>query len=68
MIPSTEFKSPRYQCARCDDIIYSRFSGEFVSCKCGEISVDATRYYVRCIGDYKLFKLLPDDNNSSNDK
>jgi len=43
------------ECAKCHDQIYSRYDGEFVTCKCGAISVDQTPYYGRSIGDPKDF-------------
>jgi hypothetical protein len=49
-------------CARCNDIIYSRYSGQFVTCKCGAISVDQTPYYSRYTGNPEDFVV---DNNSS---
>lgn len=29
------FKPPKIQCNNCKDIIFSKYSGEFVTCKCG---------------------------------
>lgn len=46
----------KYRCVRCKDVIFSRYDGEFVSCKCGSISVDQTPYYSRWIGDMSLFE------------
>ena len=43
------------ECAKCHDSIYSRYQGEFVTCKCGSISVDQTKYYVRHIGNLEDF-------------
>ncbi len=55
------FNPPAFKCASCDDIIQSSYPGEYVQCKCGEIAVDSTEYYTRCIGDYKMFIPIPND-------
>jgi hypothetical protein len=66
MVEAVEFNPPKYQCASCDDIIQSSYPGEYVQCKCGEIAVDSTEHYTRCIGDYKMFIPIINDNNRSN--
>ena len=38
-------------CNKCCDTVHSRWSGEFVSCKCGAIAVDQTHDYIRIIGN-----------------
>lgn len=43
-------KYDRYFCNKCEDLIYSNYSGEFVECKCGESFVDCTDYYIRAGG------------------
>jgi len=43
------------ECAKCGDKIYSKYQGHFVSCKCGAISVDQTKYYARYLGERKDF-------------
>ena len=43
------------QCAKCLSIIYSTYQGEFVTCKCGAISVDQTKHYARHIGNIEDF-------------
>jgi hypothetical protein len=37
-------------CDVCHDSIYSKVSGEYVSCQCGNVSIDQTPYYTRLIG------------------
>lgn len=49
-------------CAKCNDVIYSKYSGAFTTCKCGAISVDQTPHYSRWIGNREDF--LVDDNSS----
>ena len=41
----------KYQCTICKDIIWSKYEGQFTTCKCGAISVDQTAYYTRILGD-----------------
>ena len=49
------------ECAWCHDKIFSKYQGEFTTCKCGKISVDSTRFYTRFIGNPGDFV----DNDSS---
>jgi hypothetical protein len=39
------------QCGKCGDIIVSRYTWDFVSCKCGKIAVDGGRDYLKRCGD-----------------
>lgn len=39
-----------YECKKCNSIIYSKKSGEFVVCDCGDSFVDQTPYYMRGSG------------------
>lgn len=55
--PAAYWKT-KVQCRQCEDIIYSSYSGEYVTCKCGAISVDQTPCYSRFIGNQKDFKVL----------
>lgn len=64
--PEPPFTGKEYECAKCGDKIHSRYSGEFVTCKCGAISVDSTPYYTRFIGNPQDFKHIRDDNSSTN--
>lgn len=38
-------------CHRCDDYIFSKHRHDFVTCKCGAISVDGGQDYLRRVGD-----------------
>lgn len=38
-------------CAKCDDFIVSKHRHDFVTCKCGAISVDGGQEYLRRVGD-----------------
>ena len=60
----TQFKTfnpTKYECNNCEDVIYSRYEGEFVTCKCGSISVDQTFYYTRLIGKPENFMEVEND-------
>lgn len=35
------------KCLKCGDVIQSRFRHEYVSCKCGDISVDGGTSYIK---------------------
>lgn len=41
----------KVKCVNCSDVIFSKYSGEFVRCTCGKLAVDETGYYVRILGD-----------------
>lgn len=43
------------QCLNCKDIIYSKYDGQYVTCKCGALSVDQTPYYARFIGVQPIY-------------
>ena len=43
------FVPSKYRCKSCEQVIFSTFPGEFVSCKCGNY-VDQSRYYIRVGG------------------
>lgn len=38
-------------CKKCDDFIVSKHRHDFVTCKCGAISVDGGQAYLRRVGD-----------------
>lgn len=50
-----EFIPQHVKCKLCGDVIFSRYEREFVSCRCGAIAVDQTKYYSRYIGDPENF-------------
>jgi len=52
-----KFKPPKFQCIKCNDIIWSRTEGEYVACSCGTTAVDFNRYYGRQIGSSFLKKI-----------
>lgn len=56
-----EFNPIKYACNNCEDVIYSRREGEYVTCQCGAIAVDQTRYYMRLIGKPEDFIKVEND-------
>ena len=58
-----EFDPDHYMCADCEDIIYSRYPGEFVMCSCKAIYVDQTPYYSRYGGQPEKFIQVDKDGN-----
>jgi hypothetical protein len=38
------------RCRLCDDVIESKFTHDFVKCKCGAIFLDGGKSYIRCGG------------------
>lgn len=54
----------RAKCKKCEDVIESFHRHDFVSCKCGEISVDGGQEYFRCLAkDWANFIRVDDENN-----
>ena len=48
------------KCLKCGDIIESKHRHDFVTCKCGNISVDGGRdYHKRCFKEIDTWKELP---------
>ena len=41
----------RIQCKKCQDIIESRFTHDFVWCKCGAVAVDGGKSYLKRSGE-----------------
>lgn len=39
------------KCNSCKEQIYSRYSGEYTSCECGDIAIDDTGFYCRVLGN-----------------
>jgi len=49
-------KLNRAKCAKCGDIIISKFRHDYVSCSCGEIFIDGGNDYCHCgAKDFKNF-------------
>ena len=55
----------KVKCAKCEDVIYSRYDGEYVSCSCGAIAVDQTPFYARHIGNTTDFFYLKKKENDN---
>ena len=51
-------------CNKCYDTVHSKWSGDYVSCKCGAIGVDQTHHYTRIIGNEGDYLVV---NNEDND-
>ena len=51
-------------CNKCYDTVHSKWSGDYVSCKCGAIGVDQTHHYTRMIGNEGDYFM---GNNEEND-
>lgn len=42
---------PKYQCAKCKDIIQSKSVHDFVQCRCGAIAIDGGGWYTKLSGN-----------------
>src|SRR3990167_9384214 len=52
------------RCKKCGDVIESKHVHDFVTCKCGAISVDCGKDYLRRVGnrtDFEEFSIMEDD-------
>lgn len=47
------------RCKKCGSIIYSRYTHDFHSCKCGAINIDGGFEYCRVVGDLKDVEKYP---------
>jgi len=53
-----KIKTNKVQCKKCNEIIESKHCHDFVTCSCGEVSVDGGRDYLR-----RCFKgKIPEDS------
>ncbi len=52
---------PKYQCPCKEDVVQSKRSGHYCSCKCGEFAVDSTEHYTRLIGDFQNAVLVKEE-------
>ena len=41
----------KIKCAKCKDVIEGDKKGTYITCKCGAIAIDETKYYWRIIGN-----------------
>jgi len=52
---ATKIISNKAMCTNCESIIESFHRHDFVTCKCGKISVDGGKDYLRRVGESKYF-------------
>jgi hypothetical protein len=45
----------KIRCNHCKDIIFSVYSGQFVSCTCDKIAIDQTEHYTRILANKEDF-------------
>ena len=46
----------RWKCLHCNDIIESKHQHHFISCKCGQTSIDGGTSYIRLVGDLSMIE------------
>lgn len=49
------------KCLNCNEVIESKHRHDFVTCKCGKLSVDGGHAYLRRIGDFKNSEELSEE-------
>jgi hypothetical protein len=57
----------RIRCLTCHDVIESKYTHDFVSCKCGKCSVDGGLEYLRRAGELKDFEELSEYGDSQSE-
>ncbi len=61
-IEDRKFQPLKVQCGTCKDIFWSRYSGEYRTCKCGASAIDTTSWYSRFIGNPKAVDNIDNDS------
>lgn len=49
------------KCLNCNEVIESKHRHDFVTCKCGKLSVDGGHEYLRRVGDFKNSEELSEE-------
>ncbi len=49
------------RCLNCNEVIESKYRHDFVTCKCGRLSVDGGLDYLRRAGDFKNSEELSEE-------
>ena len=57
----------KIKCKSCNDIIFSKWQGQWVSCDCGRIFIDETAYYTRVGGSNDDYEVVDDTSSFSVD-
>lgn len=53
------------QCAKCGDVVESKYCHDFASCSCGAIFVDGGKEYLRAGGNLEDFISLVEMDNGN---
>lgn len=53
----------KIKCKNCGDIIQGDKQGTYIACKCGNVAIDETPYYVRIIGNRDEFEEIIEKDN-----
>ena len=46
----------KWKCLKCNDIVESKHRHDYVTCKCGEMSIDGGTSYIRLMGDLDMMQ------------
>jgi len=55
----------RARCTKCNDVIESEYTHDFVWCKCKTIFIDGGKSYWKAGGDFKYFLRIWDDGRET---
>lgn len=56
----------KFICVLCKDIVYSKYYGQFVRCKCGKVAVDEGVYSCRILGNKEDYSEVEVEEDKSN--
>lgn len=62
------FNPIKYRTRCCNDILYSRFPGEFRKCNCGHLAIDQTEFFCRKIGDPGMFVAIEEKDEEDDER
>lgn len=51
----------KIKCKHCNTIIEGDKKGTYITCKCGKIAIDETKYYCRKIGNFEDYEDIKED-------
>jgi len=55
----------KIKCKHCNSIITGDKKGTYITCKCGKIAIDETKYYVRVIGNFEDYEEIKDEKDNN---
>ena len=54
----------KIRCKKCGEVIEGDKKGTYITCKCGKIAIDETKYYYRIIGNREDFEEVKEEKSN----